>query len=74
MPRAWRSRDRCIAITEEWRKTSNMEEFDGNAMILRRWQYFSKMEKLSEDGVACSDLGIFWGYVLLHSVQNMKHY
>ncbi|KAL8970733.1 MAG: hypothetical protein Q9183_001382 [Haloplaca sp. 2 TL-2023] len=61
MPRAWRSRDRCIAIMKEWRKTSNMESFDGNAMIPRRWQYFSKMENLSEDGVACSDLGILWG-------------
>lgn len=65
MPKAWRARDQCVSTMKKWRKMSdnaNFEEnFDGNAMILRRWSYFSKMQGLSEDGIACSDLGILWG-------------
>lgn len=64
MPKAWRARDRCIATMKQWRKTVDKENFDGNAMMLRRWDYFSKMQGLSDDGVACSDLGILWGYVI----------
>ena len=61
MPAAWQARDRCISTMRQWRKISNESTFDGNAMILRRWSYFSKMQGLSDDGVACSDLGILWG-------------
>ena len=62
MPKAWHARDRCISIMKQWRKTSQYDDnFDGNAMIQRRWDYFSRMEGLSDDGVACSDLGILWG-------------
>ncbi len=61
MPKAWQARDRCISTMTQWRKMSNEENFDGNAMIPRRWSYFSKMQGISEDGVACSDLGILWG-------------
>ena len=61
MPKTWQARDRCISTMKQWRKTCDKENFDGNAMILRRWSYFSKMQGLSEDGVACSDLGILWG-------------
>ena len=65
MPKAWQARDQCISTMKQWRKMSDKENFeenfDGNAMILRRWSYFSKMQGLSEDGVACSDLGILWG-------------
>ena len=60
-PKAWQARDRCIRTMIQWRKVSNEDDFDGNAMILRRWSYFSKMRGLSETGVACSDLGILWG-------------
>ena len=60
MPKAWQARDRCIETMKIWRKLCN-EDFDGNAMILRRWSYFSRMKGLSEHGVACSDLGILWG-------------
>jgi len=61
IPKAWQARDRCIATMKRWREMSNEENFDGNAMIPRRWSYFSKMEELSDHGVACSDLGILWG-------------
>lgn len=61
MPKAWQARDRCIATMKKWRSMSEGEAFDGNAMIPRRWSYFSKMSGLSQQGVACSDLGILWG-------------
>ena len=61
MPKAWQARDRCISTMKQWRKTSNEENFDGNAMIQRRWSYFSKMHGISDHGIACSDLGILWG-------------
>ncbi|KAL8725779.1 MAG: hypothetical protein Q9166_007144 [cf. Caloplaca sp. 2 TL-2023] len=61
IPRAWQARDRCISTMRQWRKITNDENFDGNVMIQRRWDYFSKMQGLSDDGVACSDLGILWG-------------
>jgi hypothetical protein len=71
MPKAWRARDLCIAIMKKWRKLHDTQTsdsdggtFDGSAMILRRWSYFSKMQELSEHGVACSDLGILWGQVV----------
>ncbi len=61
MSKAWLARDRCISTMKQWRKTVDKENFDGNAMMLRRWSYFSQMQGLSDDGVACSDLGILWG-------------
>ena len=61
MPKAWSARDRCISIMKKWRQICDTENFDGNAMMVRRWSYFSKMQGLSEHGVACSDLGILWG-------------
>ena len=61
MPRAWQARDKCIETMKSWRKMSTERNFSGNAMIPQRWSYFSKMEGLSEHGVACSDLGILWG-------------
>ena len=61
MPKAWQARDRCTSMMKEWRRISNEDNFDGNAMILRRWSYFSKMQGLSDDGIAKSDLGILWG-------------
>ncbi|KAL8692082.1 MAG: hypothetical protein Q9218_002811 [Villophora microphyllina] len=61
MPRANRGRERCIAIMREWRKTHDELNFHGNGMVLRRWSYFSKMQGMSEYGVACQDLGILWG-------------
>lgn len=65
LPKAWQARERCIAIMKKWRKLCNEENFDGNAMIPRRWSYFSKMQGLSERGVASSDLGILWGQVMV---------
>ena len=64
IPKTWQGRDQCIAIMKKWRTLCNEEDFDGNAMITRRWSYFSKMEGLSDHGVACSDLGILWGSVM----------
>ncbi|KAL8811175.1 MAG: hypothetical protein Q9223_006229 [Gallowayella weberi] len=61
MPKAWQARDRCIAAMKKWRSMTDGFAFDGNAMIPRRWSYFSRMKELSEHGVACSDLGILWG-------------
>lgn len=65
MPKAWQARDQCISTMKQWRKMSGKEgfekNFDGNVIILRRWSYFSKMQGLSDDGVACSDLGNLWG-------------
>ncbi|KAL8772128.1 MAG: hypothetical protein Q9209_002563 [Squamulea sp. 1 TL-2023] len=61
IPRAWQARDRCVSMMRQWRKIANKENFDGNGMIQRRWSYFSKMQGLSQDAVACSDLGILWG-------------
>lgn len=46
---------------KQWRNMSNEEILDGNAMIQRRWGYFSKMQGLSDHAIACSDLGILWG-------------
>lgn len=65
-PKAWQARDRCVSMMKQWRKISNDGNFDGNAMMMRRWSYFSKMQGLSEHGVACSDLGILWGYCTAH--------
>lgn len=63
-PKAWQARDRCIETMKSWRKSSqNSHHFSGNMMIPQRWNYFSKMHGMSEDGVACSDLGILWGSV-----------
>ncbi|KAL9577889.1 MAG: hypothetical protein Q9212_006081, partial [Teloschistes hypoglaucus] len=61
MPRANRGRERCIAIMQEWRRTFDEQAFDGNPMMLHRWSYFSKVEGMSEYGVACQDVGIVWG-------------
>lgn len=61
MPKAWKARDRCIATMKNWRNVRDGATFDGNVMIPRRWSYFSKMKGLSEQGIACSDLGILWG-------------
>ncbi|KAL8722175.1 MAG: hypothetical protein Q9181_007544, partial [Wetmoreana brouardii] len=61
MPRACRARERCIAIMQEWRATTSEQDFDRNGMMLRRWSYFSKMQGMSDYGVACHDLGILWG-------------
>ena len=61
VPKAWQARDRCISMMARWRKTVDVDSFDGNAMMLRRWSYFSKMQGLSDHAVACSDLGILWG-------------
>lgn len=61
MPTAWKARDRCIATMKKWRMLCKEDNFDGNAMIPRRWSYFSKMQGISAHGVACSDLGILWG-------------
>lgn len=61
MPKAWQACDQCISTMTQWRNMSNEEIFDGNAMIQRRWGYFSKMQGLSDHAIACSDLGILWG-------------
>ena len=62
MPRAWTARDRCIETMKKWRYLAQDDsDFDGNAMIPRRWSYFTKMKGLSREAVACSDLGILWG-------------
>ncbi|KAL9596990.1 MAG: hypothetical protein Q9179_004425 [Wetmoreana sp. 5 TL-2023] len=61
MPRVWRARERCIAILQQWRATTSEQDFDGNGMMLRRWSFFSKMQGMSDYGVACQDLGILWG-------------
>ena len=61
MPGAWRARDLCIEVMKQWRNSSDEQTFTGNAMIPRRWSYFSKMKRISTYGVACSDLGILWG-------------
>ena len=66
MPKIWQARDRCISIMKEWRRISNNENFDGNAMYQRRWDFFSKIQGLSDDGAASSDLGILWAYVTLY--------
>ena len=66
MPKAWKARDRCVQTMKEWRTLCDKETFDGNAMILQRWSYFSKMQGLSKHGVACSDLGILWGQVVTY--------
>lgn len=65
MPKAWGARDRCIAVMKKWRNdVQGKDNFDGNAMLSQRWAGFSKMQGLSEHGVACSDVGILWGYVI----------
>lgn len=64
MPGAWVARDRCVETMKKWRKTSSEDNLNGNAMIPQRWEYFSKMTGLSEHVVACSDLGIFWGWAV----------
>ncbi|KAI4247292.1 MAG: hypothetical protein LQ352_006198, partial [Teloschistes flavicans] len=61
MPRANRGRERCIAIMQEWRRTFDEQDFDGNPMMIHRWRYFSKMQGMSDYGVACQDVGIVWG-------------
>ena len=62
VPKAWQARDRCIAVMKKWRKEfQGNPDFDGSAMIPQRWACFSKMQDLSDDGVACSDVGILWG-------------
>ncbi|KAL8643706.1 MAG: hypothetical protein Q9226_008173, partial [Calogaya cf. arnoldii] len=60
IPRAWRARERCIEIMRQWRKTLNMEEFDGSPMMVRRWSIFEKWN-ISDDAIAAQDLGILWG-------------
>ena len=63
IPRAWQARDRCFAAMKKWRKMCQEEgdASEAGAMIQQRWSYFSKMQGLSEDGVARSDVGILWG-------------
>ena len=61
LPKAARARECCIEILRQFRKEHDEHNFDGNAMMLRRWSYFSKMQGLSEYAVACSDLVILWG-------------
>ena len=64
-PKAWQARDRCIATMATWRRMNlqNLHHFSGNKMIPTRWDYFSKMQGISDNGIACSDLGILWGSV-----------
>ncbi|KAL8657482.1 MAG: hypothetical protein Q9226_001876 [Calogaya cf. arnoldii] len=61
IPRAWGARERCIEIMRQWRKTLNVEEFDGSPMMLKRWSIFEKWN-ISDDAIAAQDLGILWGY------------
>lgn len=62
IPKAWQARDRCIATMKKWRiECQDGTTSEAGAMIQERWKYFSKMEGLSEDGVARSDVGILWG-------------
>lgn len=63
IPKAWQARDRCFAAMKQWRKACLEETTtcEASAMIRQRWNYFSQMEGLSEDGVARSDVGILWG-------------
>ena len=64
LPRAWDSREACISNLQEWRDIAQKDEqYNGHGMMTRRWQYFSKMEAFSSRAVACSDLGILWGFV-----------
>lgn len=68
-PSAWKAREKCIEGMRRWRKLSDGQSsssltdlaFPGNEMIRARWRYFAKMDRLSDEGVACSDLGILWG-------------
>ena len=60
--KSWNARERCIATLQDWRKNFTEQDFDGNAMITRRWKHFSEME-LSDYAVGCQDLGILWGWV-----------
>lgn len=68
-PSAWKAREKCIDGMRRWRKLSDGRNpssvtdaaFSGNEMIRARWRYFSKMDGLSDEGVASSDLGILWG-------------
>lgn len=62
VPKAWQARDRCIAVMKKWRKeVEGTDDFQGNGMISQRWAFFSKIQGLSDDGVAASDVGILWG-------------
>ena len=68
-PSAWQAREKCIEGMRRWRKLCDGPDtsapvdpvFPGNEMIRARWRYFSKMNGLSEEGIASSDLGILWG-------------
>ena len=60
MPKAWQARDRCLSVMKQWRQLSNEENFDGSEFYWRKWSYYSKMQGISKDGVASSDLGFLW--------------
>ena len=60
MPKAWRARDRCLSAMKRWRQSSNEDNFDGNEFHRRKWSYYSKMQGISDDGIASSDLGFLW--------------
>lgn len=60
IPKAWQARDRCLSAMKQWRQQSNQENFDGNGFYWRKWSYYSKMQGISDDGVASSDIGFLW--------------
>ena len=55
-----RARKRCIEIMRQWRKTMNVQQFDGSPMFLKNLESFQNWG-LSDDAIACSDLAILWG-------------
>jgi hypothetical protein len=69
MPATYKARDRCLESMKRFRKLSDdsagkastVTKFSGNHMMRARWEYFSKMGGMSEEGIASSDLGILWG-------------
>ena len=60
IPKAWQARDRCLSAMKQWRQSSNEDNFDGNEFYWRKWSYYSKMQGISDDGVASSDIGFLW--------------
>ena len=62
MPKAWQARKRCLEVMQQWRKTVNVHDFDGNPLMPKRWSYFEKWN-VSDEAIASQDMGILFGCV-----------
>ena len=60
IPKLWQTRDRCLSAMKQWRQLCSEKTFDGNGFYWRRWSYYLKVQGISDDGVASSDVGILW--------------